>query len=266
MRFTTLMMIVLLVISSVVFTACGDDDNDNDNGTIITDPFDSITQNNTDWMVFFWAWENLGKADLTTYAVSCRWLGEQTVLTEDDVMALQIDGSVYLLESSYDYDDGNWSFSAEFEFMPGQLYSMALLKNGSQVAATEIRIPYFCEVDFPEEFDPTQTYEFAWTREGVNHYQAFSAESEALGQDHYSEFETFLEPSANSFTMNANTLESYGENTHYRIVLTQLNLVREGRILFAAEDFQAKYYNGTLGKDEALARHHDQIIKLILAK
>lgn len=240
MRKLFYLLLVVSIISMLAITACGKDDDN------ITNPFEDITPANTDWDVFFWDSTIFTKADSTIYYITCNWLGATTGLTSSDVISMIINDVAYPLEGSF--WGGNWVFDGEAFLLPGQVYSVELFKNGTRVAKKDIRMPFQCHAVFPATFNPAQSHTVGWTKDGTNQFQYFSGWSSAGGD--YSEYDVMLASNVTTHTMPANTLQSFGDNTYYSVMISQLSYVRDGRTAFIAESGHSKNYSNYPTKEE----------------
>lgn len=238
MKKLTILLLLVMVSAILLFTGCAKDDDDN-GLTGIPD----ITPTNYDWDI------TLMSTDFksTEYIVYADWLGSSSAITDTDVFTLDIDGQSHELMGGY--DDGDWSFFSTAELNSGTLYNLVFKKNGSQVAAKNFRIPYQPTVTFPNTFDPTKTAKVTWQLQADNKYQAIVLFSEGDNDD--DEYSKDISASARTFTFPANSVESYGPNTGYGMMLAEANFEKVGRVAFSSISYELQEYGNVItGKFE----------------
>jgi hypothetical protein len=224
----------------VFFTACSDDDNGNGNG------------NGNDGISGIFGPGDL-EPEQTDFHIGIGYLTEEAEepITGDYIITINAVNP----EVSY----GNITFTANGEeielypfmdtwyggadFIVGESYEFALSTATDNYSAT-LTIPYNASsTNFPETFDPTQSYTVVWSLEHDNENQIAHAWSYIGTQDgEEPPYWDFLDTSAREYTFPANAVESHGEGTDYGVGITQANFRMEGKLAIAAISSQNEHY------------------------
>lgn len=235
MKKLTILLLLVMVSAMMLFTGCAKDDD------ITGIPV--IDDTNYDWDITIMA-SDFKSAE---YLIWADWLGSSSAITDTDEFTLDIDGQTHELMGGY--DDGDWSFFSTAELNSGELYNLVFKKNGNQVAAKNFRIPYQPTVTFPSTFDPTKTAKVTWQLTADNKYQSIALFSEGDNDD--DEYSKDISASARTFTFPANSVESYGPNTGYGMMLAEANFEKVGRVAFSSISYELQEYGNVItGKFE----------------
>ena len=246
-KFVFLLSIAMLVILLAI-SGCKKD-KDNDGLTGIPD----ITPANFDWDIYILDLSGMGEDQREdSYFVSCDWLGNQSAITQSDVLTIQFNDGTPITLQNYGYWFGEWSFVAEAMLNPGASYNVKLFKNGTQQASGTIKTAYRCYANFPAYYNPSTTAELTWSLNNNNQFQTAGVSSygEWSGEEEeYDEHFVELSPSARSYTIPANAVDNFGEWTEYELLVMQINFTKSGRSAFMAVQGQGNSYEGIPTKD-----------------
>ena len=239
------MMILLgLLVALLLLSACGDEDN---NLTSIPD----ITNQGFDWDITV---VDLADANTkeTSYWVHCEWLGAESSIVATDVFSIKFDNQSYNLAGGLYF--GIWSFSTEAMLNSGTTYAVEFYKNGTKIANSALKIPHRANANFPTTFDPALPASLTWSLDQSNPFQAISVYGYNPDTDDSSDAEMFISSSARSYTIPAQTIESFGANGEYDITLMQADFHKVGRYAFTSISGTMMQYGVTPTKEAYIAK------------
>ena len=221
----------------LLISACGGSDDNGDNGDITEIP--DINPDNFDWDLYILDMTGMFREDF--YWINADWLGSSTAISETDVISIQFDNATPVtLQQTGSFGDP--SCSGEAQLNPGQSYSVKLLKNGTQQAAVTLRMPYRCYATFPAYFNPSSATALNWTLEHNNQFQVAGVSSYDEEYEESDEFVDFVDPSARSLSIPANSVGNYGEETTYEMLVMQYSFAKQGRNAFSAAQGSTRTY------------------------
>jgi hypothetical protein len=229
----TFMFLLVLISALLLLSACGDDDNDGITG------IPNITPDSYDWDIYFMDFSEFDEKS-TEYVIWADWLGDAAAISESDMFTIKIGANTYDFGGENYY--GEWSFHTMADLEPGTQYSMEFFKNGNSLASATLRMPYPANTTFPTSFDPTQSASMSWDMAGNNQYQIAGLSSWDYETDEEDDFEKSLSPSAREYTFAANTVQGFGMDTEYYMMLVQANFSKSGRYAFSSTAVSATGY------------------------
>jgi len=255
MKKTSFALMLLLLVSALIISACGDSSSDKVSGP------PEVTWANSDWDIMFINGEAIGTKSVE-FVISAFWMGDPSGVNPDDSASVVIDGTYYQLESFFGMPS---MYMGLVNLNPGQTYNVKFIHNGTEKAATDLQMPYACNATFPSTYNPSQSATFSWSLSNNNQYQYAGVSSyNPDEEDEYDDDIKFIKPSARSHTVAANAVDSYGANTEYDLVVGQVTYKKANRISFSSFQGDAAYYGMAKGTDnvsKALKAH--RIIKAL---
>ena len=235
MKHSLWVLLLLLLALSFTLFSCGNDDDEDE-----FDPTDmaGVNADNADWIVNITPMEG---GRVNDFMIMVNFTGDNTTIQPTDVLTLKIDGVALTWMSSFP-----GYYHTQVDLTAGQSYEFSLLFNGSVKATTTMTLPYIASPDFPSTFVPSQASEFDWTMSGNNQYQVAAAQSSKYvsATEHYaSEYIKSISPSSRSFSIPANSVETWGAGTTLTLALYQINFKNVNRIAFMAYQMRQEVYN-----------------------
>lgn len=238
-----ILILLGLIAVLMLLSACGSEGNDL---TSIPD----ITFEGFDWDIMVVDLEG-SNAKESSYWVNCEWLGSPSAISNTDVFSIKFDDQSYVLTG---FNLGTWSFNAEAMLNPGTTYAVEFYKNGTKIANSTLKTPYRATVTFPATFDPAMPASLSWSLAESNPFQAISVFGYDPENDDSSDAEIFISSSDRSYTIPAQTIESFGANGEYDITLMQADFHKAGRYAFTALHGRMNEYNTIPTKEAYVAR------------
>lgn len=242
MKARKLIFLLLLAVTALFIFSCKETNSDNPTDVVITNP-DDITSAVADWLLVF----GTGDYEKTENAILLNYLKATDVPLDSDVFTVEIDGISVALESIMGVPGLYYS---TYNLTEGQTYQIVLKKNGTQILDTTQKIVYGADVAFPATFDHTQSTPLSWSLANNNQYQfagISSYKSNYPNEDSTDEYYVQLPVASRSYTIQANAVDDFGDETEYSLGVEQLDYHVTNRIAVMSfyEDFEDY---GTLGK------------------
>jgi len=189
------------------------------------------------------------------------------VMANDDAVTINsldvtVDGQSVDMTQSYGYWFGDY-----FSLTQGAISNISAVIDGVSYSQS-IQICYWPEIDFPETFDVTQSYDLSWTLGGDNMWQVIDGYADwynpDAGSTEYSYDTINLSVSARSHTIPANWLGvPYGVEYYFDLGLYQANWAYTDCfvVISSAGDYNYYWSNDVTGRERdcsAIARAHAQ--------
>ncbi|KQC08275.1 MAG: hypothetical protein APR54_04805 [Candidatus Cloacimonas sp. SDB] len=222
------LLVFFLILSAMFVVGCSDDDDDNGNGNGPTDP--PFEPEEADYFFSVMDMEDRDEFLIVVYEY------EGDPITN---LNLLINGSAVELENMYDV----WMTTYSFNY--AQTYNFNLSIN-RQDYDFNLKIPANLDVDWPDEYNPTEGMVVNWTLNPNENsmIQEFAGSSWIWHEDTW-EYEiiddkwVFLEPSVRSFSVPANWLSVQEE---YDFALLEYNFLEENGLIAAAMEISGVTY------------------------
>jgi hypothetical protein len=225
MKKTVLWLLVLTMIVSLALTGCGKDKKSTNN-TITGSDLADLENGDFD---FFLGITSFDIYDKGTYLVMIQSYDYEQQITS---ATLSINNQeVPLSQEGY---DGYYFFYGEVMLNQGQAAAYDVTVNSASYSG-ELTIPYQPQnVNFPMEFNPAQSYDISWSLGGNSQYQLFEVYGYNWDDDEEDGEYKELSPSARSFTIPANWVNSGFE--YYDIALSEFSANWSGKFIAVAFD------------------------------
>ena len=262
----------LLVLSILFVTGCDSDkkkdDNGKNNGGSIFD-LDELSPDRFDFSIAVIADsydEEYGEdwCRNTEYYIFVDKINPEVVVNN---LTLKINNEK-VIEVSVSPEDSYWYTFYDLE--QGREYKYEL-STSTQTYTGNLKTVYIpTSISFPEVYNAKEPGVISWSLAKDNQAQLFWAESFKydVDEDYYSEYYKELSPSVRSYTIPANSIEYYGDNTGYWLNLTQINMTLSGKLaLLSMHDYSREYwywnYSGEDRREETIKKLTNKALELL---